>query len=280
MSEGLARVASSVASNPTAATSLDAGENGQRALFDLLRDVRLGRGGTTDVAITIYDSQGGARAWAGRPSALPQGRISGASDFFVTPSPLGLRLVYVQPILASRTRRVGSVAAENILSPTPAAPSMAPAEFTLSNPIAPVSLRTRYEGAGDNVADGAFLLRAPDGDAVAEAAVPPGAVRRARDAWRAMVHAQALAAGGITLLLLIGPLLDRRTAAREARRFVTRHAPRLSAARRRRPRTLGVLRPRRRHAVVHAGEPDARRCERRRHWRHYGRHASRVCGCD
>ena len=98
---------------------------------------------------------------------------------------------------------------------------MAPAEFTLSNPIAPVSLRTRYEGAGDNVADGAFLLRAPDGDAVAEAAVPPGAVRRARDAWRAMVHAQALAAGGITLLLLIGPLLDRRTAAREARRFVT-----------------------------------------------------------
>ena len=110
-------MASSVASNPTAATSLDAGENGQRALFDLLRDVRLGRGGTTDVAITIYDSQGVARAWAGRPSDLPQDRISGASDFFVTPSPLGLRLVYVQPILASPTRRVGSVAAENILSP-------------------------------------------------------------------------------------------------------------------------------------------------------------------
>ena len=86
MSEGLARVASSVASNPTAATSLDAGENGQRALFDLLRDVRLGRGGTTDVAITIYDSQGVARAWAGRPSTLPQARISAASDFFVTPS--------------------------------------------------------------------------------------------------------------------------------------------------------------------------------------------------
>ena len=221
MTQGLARVASSVASNPTAATSLDAGENGQRALFDLLRDARLGRGSTRDVAITVYDARGAARAWAGRPSDLPQGRISGASDFFVTPSPLGLRLVYVQPILAPPARRVGSVAAEDILSPTPAAASMAPVEFTLSNPIAPVSLRTRYEGAGDNVTDGAFLLRAPDGDAVAEAAVPPGAVRRARDAWRAMVHAQALAAGGITLLLLIGPLLDRRTAGREARRFVT-----------------------------------------------------------
>ena len=120
MTQGLARVASSVASNPTAAASLDAGENGQRALFDLLRDARLGRGSTRDVAITIYDARGAARAWAGRPSDLPQGRISGASDFFVTPSPLGLRLVYVQPILASPARRVGSVAAEDILSPTPA----------------------------------------------------------------------------------------------------------------------------------------------------------------
>ena len=222
MTQGLARVASSVASNPTAAASLDAGENGQRALFDLLRDARLGRGSTRDVAITIYDARGAARAWAGRPSDLPQDRISGAADFFVTPSPLGLRLVYVQPILAPPARRVGSVAAENILSPTPAGASMAPVEFTLSNPIAPVSLRTRYEGAGDNVTDGAFLLRAPDGDAVAEAAVPPGACDARADAWRAMVHAQALAAGGDHSSPPDRPASrspDRPR--REARRFVT-----------------------------------------------------------
>jgi signal transduction histidine kinase len=221
MTTGLARVASSVATNPVAASSLDAGESGQRALFDLLRDARLAHTGTRDVAFTIYDVRGVARAWAGRPSDLPQERISGASDFFVTPSPLGLRLVYVQPILAAPARRVGSVAAESILSPTPAAASMAPVEFTLSNPIAPVSLRTRYEGAGDNVAQGAFLLRAPDGDAVAEAAVAPGAVRHARQAWRAMVRAQVLAAGAVTLLLLIGPLLDRRTTSSKAGKFVT-----------------------------------------------------------
>jgi signal transduction histidine kinase len=220
MTRALSRVASEVANSPTAAGSLDAGENGQRALFDLLSDARRDRTSARDVAITIYDVRGVARAWAGRPSDLPKDRIAGASDFFVTPSPLGLRLVYVQPILAAPARRVGSVAAENILSPTPAAARMGPVEFALTNPIAPVSLRTRYEGAGDNVSDGAFLLRAPDGDAVAEAAVAPSDVRRARHAWRVMVRAQALAAGGITLLLLIGPLLDRRTASHEARRFV------------------------------------------------------------
>ena len=87
MSEGLARVASSVASNPTAATSLDAGENGQRALFDLLRDVRFGRGGTTDVAITIYDSQGGARAWAGRGPDMGSGAHRGTNPHFIRLTP-------------------------------------------------------------------------------------------------------------------------------------------------------------------------------------------------
>jgi signal transduction histidine kinase len=220
MTGELSRVASRVAASPTAASSLDAGADGQRALFDLLRDARLGRADSRDVAITIYDAHGAARAWAGRPSDLPQDRISGPSDFFVTPSPLGLRLVYIQPILASATRRVGSVAAENILSPTPAAASMTSADFTLSNPIAPVSLRPRYEGAGDNVTDGAFLLRSPAGDAVAEAAVGPGDIHRARLAWRAMVGAQVLAAVAVTLLLLIGPVLDRRAASREPGTFV------------------------------------------------------------
>jgi signal transduction histidine kinase len=217
----LSGVAAEVAASPTAAAALDEGENGQRALFDLLRDARHGRTDSWDVAITIYDTRGVARAWAGRPSDIPPDRIAGQADFFVTPSPLGLRLVYIQPIVASASRRVGSVAAENILSPTPAAASMAPADFTLSNPIAPVSLRMRYEGAGDNVTDGSFLLRSPAGDAVAEASVAPGAIRRARQAWRAMVGAQVLAAGAVTLLLLIGPLLDRRAASRDPTTFVT-----------------------------------------------------------
>ena len=216
MTRVLSGVASEVAGSATAAASLDQGESGQRALFDLLRDARRER----DVAVTIYDTQGVARAWAGRPSDIPPDRIAGPADFFVTQSPIGLRLVYVQPIQDSSSRRVGSVAAENILSPTPVAASVAPAEFTLANPIAPISLRMRYEGAGDNASDGAFLLRSPTGDAVAEASIAAGDIRRARQAWRAMVGAQVLAAGAIVLLLLIGPVLDRRAASRDPRTFV------------------------------------------------------------
>ena len=78
-----------------------------------------------------------------------------------------------------------------------------------------------------------------DGDAVAEAAVPPARFDAPAGRWRAMVHAQALAAHAITLLLLIGPLLDRRAAARETRErsYLTRSRPR--AARRRCPRDSG-----------------------------------------
>jgi signal transduction histidine kinase len=220
MTAVLSRVAGDVAGNPTAQTSLDAGENGQRALFDLLRAARRGRAESRDVAITVYDAGGTARAWAGRPSDLPQDRIAGAAAFFVTPSPLGLRLVYVQPILGPPARRVGAVAAESILSPTSAGASTPVSHFTQSDPIAPVTLRTRFQGAGDDVTDGVFLLRSPTGAAVADAAVARDDIRRARRAWRAMVGALALAAAAFTLLLLIGPLLDRRSDAREPRLFV------------------------------------------------------------
>ena len=104
MTGGMSCVTSTVAANSLTASSLDAGESGQRALFDLLRDAGVGRVGTKDIAITIYDVRGVrsvARAWVGRPSLLPEDRIAGPADYFVTPSPLGLRLVYVEPIMSA-----------------------------------------------------------------------------------------------------------------------------------------------------------------------------------
>ena len=53
----------------------------------------------TEIAVTIYDQAIVARAWAGAPSDMPNERISAPSTLFVTPSPLGLRLVHVQPIV-------------------------------------------------------------------------------------------------------------------------------------------------------------------------------------
>jgi signal transduction histidine kinase len=219
MTATLSRVATQVATDPASAIGLDAGDDGQQALFDLLSDARLAPSRGTDVAITIYDARGVARAWAGRPSDLTADRIAGPPEFFVTPSPLGLRLVHVRPILAGQTRRVGAVAVESILSPAPAGTSMMPADFTLDNPIAPVQIHAGT-AALSPAAPGGFVLRAPDGAPIADASVAPGDIRHARQAWRAMVGAEALGALAIAVLLLIGPVLDRRAASRTPRAFV------------------------------------------------------------
>ena len=216
----LSDVAAGVAATDAAARGLALGEDGQRGLFDLLRDVRLDRAGSRDVAITIYDASRDARAWAGRPSDLPEDRIRDEAALFVTRSPLGLRLVYVRPILDAASRHVGAVAVENTLAPTPASTALTPPEFILPNPIAPVSIRMRFDSGADAPTPGAFLLRSPAGVAVAEGSVALDAIGEARRAWRAMVAGQLLACLAITCCLLIGPLLDRRAAAREPRTFV------------------------------------------------------------
>ena len=214
----LSDLASRVASNEVAPRGLARGDDGQRELFDLLRDVRVA--GRDTVAITIYDAAHVARAWAGRPSDLPADRISDKAALFVTRAPLGLRLVYVQPIVDATSRHVGSVAAESTLAPTPASAVLTPPEFLLPDPITPVSVRMRFDSGGEETTPGAFLLRSPSGVAVAEGSVALDAIHQARQAWRAVVGGQLLACIAVTCCLLIGPLLDRRAAARDPRTFV------------------------------------------------------------
>jgi hypothetical protein len=138
----LAAVASAVAGDPRAAAALDAGPDAARTLFDLVRDAAGGPDG--EVAATVYDTPGTiARAWVGRPSDIPADRVAGTSAFFVIQTPLGLRLVHVQPIAGADGRRVGAVAAEYALSPAVPAAAMVSPEYTLPTRVAPVSLRTR-----------------------------------------------------------------------------------------------------------------------------------------
>ena len=118
----LSRVAVSVAMDPEAARALDRGPDAARELFELL-DRRLAEvdAAPDAIAVTIYDRTGVALAWVGRPSGVGvSARLSGPSAFFETPSPLGLRLVHVLPILGTDQRRLGSVVAEHALSPAPA----------------------------------------------------------------------------------------------------------------------------------------------------------------
>ncbi len=212
MAADLSRVAGSVASDPAAAAGLSAAADGARGLFDLL-DRHVSADETGRIAVTIYyGTAGDARAWIGRPSDIS---VANVPPFFVTQSPLGLRLVHVVPVDAPDGRRIGSVAVEHVLSPAPA-PTITSTEWSLSTPLGPASLRLRWEGAGDRPGPNAFLLRDPSGAPLVEASVTTETLQAARTTWRQWVAAIAIALVALTLLLLIGPLLDRRSSARSA----------------------------------------------------------------
>ncbi len=212
----LSAVAAGAAGDPQAASGLAGGAEAARALFDLLdRRTRTAAAGSDQIAVTIYDTYGVARAWVGRPSDIRPDRTGGPPAFFVTQSPLGLRLVHVLPVMGPDDRRLGSVAAEHVLSPAPMAATItASTEFVLATPFGPAALRMRWEGAGDRERPNAFVLQAPTGEPLVEASIAPADLQRARAATRRTVTAAVLAISGLTCLLLIGPLLDRRSSAR------------------------------------------------------------------
>ena len=149
----------------------------------------------------------------------------------MTRSALGLRLVLVQPIVSSEPagatatpgppfgegRRVGAVAVEHVLSRAAAGAAIAQVEDSFPTSIAPVSLRPRSEGAGETPRPGAFLLRTPAGTPLLEGVVTLTDVQDARADWRATVIGWVIVILGVTQLLLIGPLLDARSRAREPR---------------------------------------------------------------
>ena len=217
----LTRVADGVAADPAAARALAAGPDGARDLFDLVdRRIASARADIDDVAATVYDTQAIARAWGGRPwdiGALD--RLSGPAAFFATPSPLGLRLVHVVPIFDAQKHRLGSVAVEHVLSPASAAATITASDYVLPTPLGPASLRMRWEGAGAEARDNAFVLRAPAGDPLVEVSMAPADIEGARARLRRAIGAAALATLSLTLLLLTGPLLDRRGEVADERKY-------------------------------------------------------------
>ncbi|HEX5478385.1 MAG TPA: HAMP domain-containing sensor histidine kinase [Dehalococcoidia bacterium] len=223
MTASLQQVAGTLAASQVVRRGMAAGADDERAraLFDQA-GVVLDADDNAQRAVTIYDPSGTAKAWAGRPSEIPTDRITGPAALFVIPSPLGLRLVYVQPIVAgpSDTVRLGSVAVEQALSPAPAASTITATDWVMPTAIAPVSLRTRVGTPGPPSAFGTFAIRGPDGGVLLEAAVTRADLAHARALWRRRVVAAMVGVLGLTLLLLAGPLLDRRGAARRARAHV------------------------------------------------------------
>jgi signal transduction histidine kinase len=212
-----ARVSSAMASD--AAT-----DGADRVLFDAAKEARERIPEDLEVlAVTIYDGNGEPRAWAGRASDLPADRTKGPASLFVTPSPLGLRLVYLQPITSRSSEgvRLGSVAVEHVLTPPPP-PSilLTSREYVMPTSRAPVSLRL-HDPAASAPAGGAvttFVVSSLDGTPMLDASIATSALAAARARLRGTVVAAAFAVLALTALLLAGPLLDARAAARSGRR--------------------------------------------------------------
>src|SRR5204863_5398323 len=71
---------------------------------------------TSELALTAYSTRGLPVAWSGRPSELTDDRLNGDEAWFFTQGELGLRLVFVRPVVDGSGRRVGTIAAERGLT--------------------------------------------------------------------------------------------------------------------------------------------------------------------
>jgi signal transduction histidine kinase len=226
MTSVLAALGTAITDDPRTAKALQASRAQQteldaaRALFNIV-DEHLGAARSrTDVAVTVYDFPDVVpRAWAGRPSEFPDERLRGPRSWFVTPSPLGLRLVNIIPVTAGDDAPLGVVATEHALSPARSAGTLAQTEYELPTSLGPASLRLGYEGAGEQVRPNAFVLRAPSGEVLVEVSIPPGQIEAARSLLQRRTAAVVLGILAVTLLFLTGPLLDRRSVCRSAGRY-------------------------------------------------------------
>ena len=98
-------------------------------------------------AVTAYRPSGTPLAWSGVPSEIDVERLVGPETYFVAPGPLGLRLIYIKPVLDPASgHRVGVIAAERVVTSSTGMRSVTPGEGQLALPtLAPVTVRP-YEG--------------------------------------------------------------------------------------------------------------------------------------
>jgi len=185
-------------------------------------------GAAADSALTVYGSEGEPVAWAGRPSELELDRLQGEEAWFVAPGALGLRLVYVRPVLDGGAR-LGAIAVERpVTSSVDGTGRRAGGlqgqdddSFRFRTWIAPVSIQLPFEG--ERTAEGAttFAVEAPSGRRLLTATVASDDLAATRQRWTSATHSMAIVVLAVTLLLVTGPLVDWRNRARSVRRYAT-----------------------------------------------------------
>ena len=183
-----------------------------RALFDRLAEAA----GPGDVSLSVYAPSGQPLAWAGRPSELPPDRAQDGESWFIIEGALGLRLVYVVPVLEGTTR-IGLVSAERDLDVSGRGRAAATLQgategYHLDTSLAPASLALPFEQTGTGDAD-SFEILAPSGQRLLSARVSPADLAATRTRWRQALQTITLATLALWVLFLAGPILDWRQSA-------------------------------------------------------------------
>ena len=160
-----------------------------------------------DYALTAYATDGRPLAWDGRPSELPVDRVQGEEAWFFARGALGLRLVYVTPVMTAGGEPVGAIAAERSLDQAMAPPTD-PDVLRYRTRVAPVSIELRFEGARTRPDATAFEVLAPSGARLLTASIDAGDLAQTRSRWQRASRSLALVTLAIAIALLCGPLLD------------------------------------------------------------------------
>jgi signal transduction histidine kinase len=176
-----------------------------------------------DPAVTVYDGDRKPLAWAGRASELPFDKLTGGESWFMFPAPLGLRLIYVAPVLDGAAR-IGTVATETALPDLDTRTNTATAigsgrEFWLPTRLANVRLEL-FSGARTQSTADAFDIETPAGGPLLTASVSEQDLAAGRDRWSDATRSLTLIALAVTVLLLAAPIVDWRNSARRPGRYL------------------------------------------------------------
>ena len=214
MASSLETTAASLVTRPEVIAGIGGNPDFLAGLFEVTRAAP-NADDASDVAVTVYGASAAARAWTGRPSEIPAERILDERAFFVAPGPLGLRLVYVEPVVDPpdgdqlARRRLGSIAVERVLSPAGGVTDLPSDAFRLEAPIADVAVRAWYGEAGAPPRPHTFELRSPSGERLLEAEVSTADLQSARATWRRTVLSLVLTFLALLVVLATLPLINR-----------------------------------------------------------------------
>ena len=196
-------ITASVAREPALFDTAAADPAGARPLLDRADQALQAR--TAGVfAVTAYRPSGTPLAWSGVPSEIGIERIAGPETFFVAHGPLGLRLIYIKPVLDPVSgHRIGVVASERLISSSRGLRTIAPEEGVLSLPtLVPVTVKPHDAGSSEN----GFVIQSPLGQPLLVAQVTAEAIHETRARWRGDVSALVLGILALTLIVAVPPL--------------------------------------------------------------------------